>query len=94
MTVTFFRFPHIHVKDSEQKSIQVKIKKKIGKYDHWQMLLDKIGGMTWEDIAIKHDVSVKDPKKLVLATKNLVLNSKATLKLTPNQVKNLYLGEK
>lgn len=96
MTVIFFRFPHIHVKDDDVpvKFNRVKVKKKTGKYNHMQMLLDKINGMSWKDIAIKHDVVAKDPRKLSNVAKYIALNSSASSKLSPDQVKILEVNEK
>lgn len=59
------------------------------KYNHWQMLMDRLDGMTWYDIGVKHGVHAENYRKLTSTTYNIVMNSSAALKLTPAQVERL-----
>lgn len=61
--------------------------KKPSKYDHKQMLEDRMSGMSWIEIGKKHCVSSKT--NLGSTTCNIAMNSKATHMLTPEQVRLL-----
>jgi hypothetical protein len=53
---------------------------KPGKYDHAQMLRDRIAGMSWDAIAAKHGISGNRPAHKAM---QYAMNSRASHSLTP-----------
>lgn len=101
MTTISHVLPKILVKDGKTKARlfknkgfdldQNRSKCKSHKYDHYAMLMDRIGGMKWLDVSKKHNVP-NDPYGHVART--LALHSSASNKLKPEHVKKLFdLGE-
>jgi hypothetical protein len=59
---------------------QLEAKKKAHKFDHAQMLRDRIAGMSWAAIAAKHGVRGKRPDHMA---RQYATNSRAVHTLTP-----------
>lgn len=94
-----FVFPKIHAKDLTPQAAPKKKKrlsitgKVVGgnpktKYDHEAMIKDRLAGMAWEDIAKKHNVQHGLSNAGGIA-RTLVLKSRASNNLTPEQVRLL-----
>lgn len=90
-----FVFPKVAARDvapvKTQRKLTVTGKKARGaahKFDHLQMLLDKLNGMSWKEIAVKHNVTTPNREKMGDYARRLALNSKAIVSLTPAQVEN------
>lgn len=81
--------PHIRVRFTPEVKPEPKVKKNIRKYDHMQMLLDRIAGMKWYDIGVKHGVTGKTHDAVTITTRSVSMNSKAALKLTSKQIELL-----
>lgn len=89
-------FPDLHVAPDKSR---VKRKKVAGfpversggnkKFNHWQMLQDRMQGMTWLEIGRKHDVSGKDDKSIGSNACNAAMRSSAAYKLKPHEVAQL-----
>jgi hypothetical protein len=91
-----FFLPKIHCHDTSPVKPRQKLtvtgkKARDGKakYDHWQMLMDRLDGMTWAAIGAKHGVHAEGPKRLSSVTCHIAMYSNAALKLTPAQVQRL-----
>lgn len=85
---TSWLLPPVHAKLSAPK------KKKTGgppqKYDVPAMIKDRINGMSWQDIAVKHNVRPNAPlKKRATAAWHSVWYSADVKTLTPDQVAKL-----
>lgn len=91
-----FVFPEIHVKDvtpekkPQRKSVTGKLARgnPTRKYDHQAMIADRLNGMAWEDIAKKHGVAHGKYRPALMAY-NIVMYSKASAQMTPEQVRLL-----
>jgi len=87
--------PQIHAKDlTPPKKLRTtpKVeKKRPSKYDHAQMLRDKINGMHWYDIGVKHGVAGKDWHDIAARAQNFATFSQAAAKLTPSEVEALHI---
>lgn len=88
MTYGFF-FPEILSKDTAKipnKKIHGRHSdvRKGRKYDHFQMVVDRLSGMMWNEIAKKHNVNGGGG-----CARSAVLNSNVVLKLSPQDVKRL-----
>ena len=59
------------------------------KYDHWQMIQDRMSGMTWKEIGTKHGINKSD-KELSL----MILHSGKIKLLKPKEVEKLMQGRK
>jgi hypothetical protein len=62
--------------------------KRIIKYDHQQMIADKISGMSWYEIGIKHGI-VAEHKNIAKAAHRYVMYSSAIKNLKPDQIELL-----
>jgi hypothetical protein len=82
MTQAFWVFPALAVKPARKRALKGVYRK----YDHWQMLQDRIAGMSWADIAKKHGIDGPDGPRLAYGA---ALNSNATKRLHPEEVKRL-----
>lgn len=60
-----------------------------GKYDHAQMLRDRISGMTWEQVAAKHGILGHGKYKAGFYTRTIALNSAAARHLKPHEAAKL-----
>lgn len=60
------------------------------KYDHWQMLQDRLGGMSWREVGAKHEVHGDCESEIGLRACKLATYSQASLRLTPAQVEALH----
>lgn len=56
------------------------------KYDHAQMIRDRIAGMTWLEISIKHDMPAQTDGRRATKARAAVLESVAFRELTPREV--------
>lgn len=56
---------------------------KPGKYDHAQMLRDRIDGMTWSQIAEKHGIPSSGKNTAAHQARRFALHSAAARRLTP-----------
>ncbi len=56
MTQVFWRFPELTVRDTTKR--KSKERHYFHKYDHWQMLQDRLAGMTWAAVEKKHGIPV------------------------------------
>lgn len=70
------------------KGYKLNAKSKPSKYDHAQMLSDRIGGMSWEQVAAKHKVP-GDAKTAGRLARSITLNSAAARHLKPNEAAKL-----
>lgn len=59
------------------------------KYDHWQMLQDRIAGMTWPAIAEKHGIKSTTTNKAATLAYHLAINSAVASKLKPHEVEKI-----
>lgn len=86
MTQVFWVFPEVHVKPAPKKER----KGPAHKYDHWQMLQDRISGMTWTAIGRKHEVSAPEGRDVGRVARLVAMNSNATKRLSPREVQKLF----
>lgn len=92
MTVSHI-FPSIRVRDDtpqkkppRQPGIPRPRAGGVVKYDHWQMLQDKIAGMTWEEVAEKHGIVGTEKTDAGRLARGIAMNSAASYKLKPHEV--------
>jgi hypothetical protein len=92
MTQVFYALPEINAKDKKkriEKDIHGHSKRGTPRplYDHFQMLKDRIQGMSWHEIAKKH--GLKDKR----AAHSICMNSNAYLKLSPKEIEILLANK-
>lgn len=92
MTQIFWALPEIHAKD---KKPEKKVRRKGYDYagtraigtkptrDYWAIIMERLEGATWQQIADKHGFSCNSTAWQV------VMNSKAAKRLTPEHVESL-----
>lgn len=76
--------PSLRVRDSGNARSQKK-----SKYDHWQMLQDRMAGMEWADIAEKHGITANTRNRAATTAYHIATNSVACRKLKPHEVEKI-----
>lgn len=63
------------------------------KYDHWQILQDRISGMSWPDIADKHNIKSSGRQNKGWVARKLAMSSNAIKRLKPHEVAALNIKD-
>jgi hypothetical protein len=91
MTQVFWNFPLLEVRETRKQKRKPGQRTYPHKYDHWQMLQDRIAGMTWAQVEHKHGIP-KISGTPGRAARKLAMSSRATWKLQPHEVALLLRG--